>query len=183
MVLSNRRIQRAAIALIVSLGLMMAVVLLAPEPADASIVPGTHKCVATTPVQGYRGVHCADLDLQGSFMWARGQSLCQRVSDAAEVQCAGLKMYVHVEDITFYPDPPETGPTRTVVCGRFTTPDWHDPPCPSSGRFEAFSFGLPLICGHRYRAHVYTQFVLPVSAEYQTASIDSNSYVYQPAGC
>jgi len=168
-----------AFAVIASLIVTVVSVVVTPTPANATIVPGKHRCVATAAFSDYRGVHCADLDIQDGLIWPQGQSLCQRVSDAAEVRCAGIKMYVDVYDMTDN----LKGPTIIHKCGRFTTP-WHSPACPSSGRFVGLSLGLPLVCGNTYRAEVFTEFVLPVSAEFESApTISSGYYTHTVSGC
>ncbi|MEJ3748993.1 hypothetical protein WEI85_37715 [Actinomycetes bacterium KLBMP 9797] len=163
-----------------SIALTMVAILFAPAPASATIVPGKHRCVATGAVSGYRGVQCADLDVDGGFVSARGQSLCQRVSDEATVQCAGIRMHMQVHDVTDN----YWSSVRTVECGRFTTP-WHDPACPSSGRFEALGGLAALRCGHTYAAYVWAEFVLPVSAASVSGSSSHRSdfYTYNPSGC
>jgi hypothetical protein len=155
MMSTGRRLRHSIIVMV----LVTAGIFVAPIPASASIVPGTHRCVATNTVQGVQGVVCVDLYRDGLSMYLYGQALCQTPAGSMR-QCAGIRIYGGMSSTSS----PRWDYVGDAYCGRFTTP-WHHPACPSSARFTAVLSGSkPLMCLDIYQGEMHGGFVLPGSA-------------------
>lgn len=153
-----RRRVRLAIASLVSVVLSIGLIIFHPPSASADIIPGTHTCVASQPLDGYRGVVCVDVDVNRSTsrVHARSQALCQSVSTGNTVQCAGI----HLSQFVMNLDNNSNTATNVAWCGRDAIP-MHNPPCPSTGRLEYLSEGAAAHCGHVYRVVAQAAFHVP----------------------
>jgi hypothetical protein len=158
-----RRRVGLAIAGVLSLMLSAGLIVLNASPASADVIPGTHVCEASVAEDGYRGVVCVDLYLDFSVnqFKSRAQTLCQSVSSGNTVQCAGITMSMWVIN----EDNGTHAPSDILYCGRDTFPTWHNPPCPSTGRFQALSPGATAHCTHVYRAVATGSFKVPVTGD------------------
>jgi hypothetical protein len=124
-----------------------------------------HRCETFgAAVAGYRAGHCADVDFFTNSIGqpatrGQGQAFCQRVSDNAIVQCAGISQSIWVFDLN---NPGNKSEEYNPRCGRYATGD----PCPT-GRFQNLGSGIYYCNYALLYAIVRTTIVLPVSGETQ----------------
>jgi DNA-binding protein len=120
---------------------------------------------------GYRAVHCAAVnDFTNSAgevaVRGRGQAICQRVSDNAIVQCAGILQRIAIVDF----NTGRRSVERNFRCGRYVN---HNPPCPAE-RFQNMGEGMSILCpvGGDFFASVITTIILPVSGETRPTEVE-----------
>lgn len=140
--------------------------------APQSVIGGTHACqnFGGASGAGYLAGHCADIDqfvnsLGYLAVRGQGQAFCQRSSDYAIVQCAGISQRITITNLS-------TGETTysNPTCGRYG-----GSACPA-GRFQNLSPGIYAYCGESYVATVRTTIVLPVDAQTsRSGNFDSNA--------
>jgi hypothetical protein len=134
------------------------------------VIGGTHTCQNFGAISGagYVAGHCADIDqfvnsLGSLAVRGQGQAFCQRASDHAIVQCAGISQRITITNLvtgeTMYSNP---------TCGRYG-----GSACPA-GRFQNLSPGIYAYCGESYVATVRSTIVLPADAQI-SRSVDFNS--------
>ena len=88
------------------------------------------------------------------------------------MQCAGIRQTVEFWDSYGHYI------TRTVSCGRYTTPEFQ-PACPAApGRFSNAIGGDSLYCGVSYTVEVQTTLDLPVSGDTETSDYYDVSAVF-----